>query len=458
MEHVPAAVTDRFRTAPAQSAIDQLLHAQRREDPARAGEIAAAIDSSPQLRRMLEQAHADGDLARIVVDKPDPRRGPGSYSARDRDISLQPDPFHAAADPASGFSRQNLHDSLVMTLGHQASLALGRDQTLADDRAFRQQARDRLVDGEEQQYIDFTAPVGARLDAFRMQTAEAGRAAFNVLSDRIAHTTGQQPDDATLAQRASAAGAPCMRHAQGPGRLPEGVALDAQGQIPASQREALAQCHFDSPHVRLGPGEGVDQRNYAASHILGNLQYVLRNADRSDQPVRIDLEDLGLDAQRIKDAGLYFGLPGRSIDVLDQQGRQRYEFRQNRHIPVDNGMVLPSPRDPLGAAGPDAGPADPLQQHVRQSLQAQLPPGTALADLRVAQLTAAARQAGIQPGESIGVAMHDGAMVIRGAHPTHVARVELDAAPQPPSPADQPAREVAERAQAPRDQAPPMHG
>lgn len=458
MEHVPAPVLDRLRTPSTQPAIDQLLHAQRREDPARAEEIASAIDSSPQLRQMLEKAHANGDLARIVVDRPEAGRGPGTYSARDRDISLQPDPFHAAADPASGFTRQNLHDSLVMTLGQQASLALGRDQTLADDRTFRQQVRERLVGGEEHQYIDFTAPVGARLEAFRMQSGEAGRAAFNALSDRIAHTTGQAPDGATLARRAAAAEAPCMRHAPGEGRLPDGLAPDARGQIPSSQREAMARCHFDSPYVRLGPGDGADHRNYAASHILGNLQYVLRNADRSDQPVRIDLQDLGLDAQRIKDVGLYFGLPGRGMDVLDQAGRQRFEFRQNRHIPVDNGMVLPSPRDPLGAVDTGAGPADPLQQHVRQSLEAQLPPGTALPDLRLAQLTAAARQAGIQPGESIGVAMHDGAMVIRGAHPTHVARVELDAAPQPQPRAEQPAQDHAARAQAPREDGPQMHG
>ncbi|WP_374012856.1 hypothetical protein [Pseudoxanthomonas koreensis] len=429
MEHVPASVLDRVCNPATPTAIDQLLHMQNRMDPARAQEIAAAIESAPGLRRMLEQAHANGDLAMIAVDKPGTGRGAGTYSMREREIFLQPGPFQAAADPASGFGRQELHDSLVMTLAQQASLATGRAQTLADDRAFRQQVRDGLERGAGQQDVDFTGAVRARLDAFRNQAAEAGGAAFNALSERIARDIGQAPDEATLARRASAAGAPCMKEAAAPGRLPAGLSLDAQGQVPASQREALARCHFDSPHVRLGPAANADHRNYAASHILSNLQYELRNAGRDDQAVRIDMRDLGLDARRIKDVGVYFGFPGRDLEVLDQGSGQRTRFLQNRHIPVDNGMVLPSRRDPLGAVDTGAAASDPLQRHVRQALEAQLPDGATLPDLRVAQLTAAARQAGIQPGEAISLAMHEGGLVIRGNHPTHMARVDLDATP-----------------------------
>ena len=72
-----------------------------------------------------------------------------------------------------------------------------------------------------------------------------------------------------------------------------------------------------------------------------------------------------------------------------------------------------------------------LYRNVQRELQAQLPDSAVVSEDRLAQLTAAARQARIGTHERIELLISDTAIVMQGQHPAHVAKVDLSAMPVP---------------------------
>ena len=64
-------------------------------------------------------------------------------------------------------------------------------------------------------------------------------------------------------------------------------------------------------------------------------------------------------------------------------------------------------------------------QHVLRALEERLPPGSALSEDRLAQLTAATKVARISESDRLDVQVADGYITIRGEHPARIAQVDL---------------------------------
>jgi len=74
----------------------------------------------------------------------------------------------------------------------------------------------------------------------------------------------------------------------------------------------------------------------------------------------------------------------------------------------------------------DTGPSwVPLSQNIQRALAEKLPEGAVVSDDRIAQFTAAARNARIGAQEKIELNLASDVVTIRGSHPAHVAQVDL---------------------------------
>ncbi len=406
-----------------------LLSGLHDSHPAAAAELAKAIDSSPHLEKMLDKAHRDGHLSSIRFTG---ERISARYRADDGSIHLNPRRIEDhLARPREG-TREALHDFLVTTLAHEASHALDSKGSARNIDQLHRQVRASLKQASHGGMADITDAADRYLSERRLSEARAEQAAYNALSSRISQASGEVPDAGTLARR-SVLASNCTDVLRGDGpRLAAGLSPDARGMIPDSQLEAVARCFYDNGPANLGKRGNVDYHHAYAGFVLRVAEHEKRAGGMEQVPVRLDFERLGLDPARVQDAGLDFGAPGRGLQVHDARGR-KLRFIHDAGREVHGGHA----RSGDDAAGRMAGAADarwhddPLHQHVRHALGARLPEGASMSDERMAQLTDAARQAGIRPGEPIELVAHGGDLVVRGRHPTHVARVDLDAVPEP---------------------------
>lgn len=413
-----------------------LLSDLQQSHPAAAAELAKAIDSSPHLGTLLGKAWRDGHLTSIRFTN---ESLSGRYRGEDGTIHLNPRRIETyLANPSKG-SGEALHDFLVTTLAHETSHALERKDSTRNNDLLHRQVRSSLKQAAHGGVADITDAADRYLSERRLSEARAEQAALNALSSRISHTTGQVPDANTLARRGVLASNCTSILRDGP-RLAPGLSPDARGMIPDSQLEAVAQCFFDDSPANLGKQRNVSYHNAYAGFVLRVAEHEKRHGGMEQVPLRLDFKRLGLDPARVQDGGLDFGAPGRVLRVDDGSGR-RLQFLHDagRDPRTSQAPAEAEPGQRTAATSDARWHADPLHQHMQQTLDAQLPAGTSVSDTRVAQLAAAARHAGIQPGEPIELVAHAGDLVVRGRHPTHVARVDLESVPEPDQAGSQPA-------------------
>jgi len=196
---------------------------------------------------------------------------------------------------------------------------------------------------------------------------------------------------------------------------------------------AWAQAGVDRPHSDpdiIGAQRVYHERDDAT----GAWNHVVIPAGTIPLPFRRPVRDPAM-IEQLDDA--------RNLRLERQELRTQFHpddpYREIARSPwslADN-QAVPDSRDPqLAGAPPAAGRTamadmrvDPLYQHVQQSLQAHLPAGSTVSHERIAQLTHAAQQVGIQPGERIHIAAAGTRLTLHGEHPSHVAAVDLR---QPP--------------------------
>lgn len=395
-----------------------LLSGLRDSHPAAAAELAQAIDSSPHLEKMLDKAHRDGLLSSIRFTN---ESVSARYVAQEGSILLNPRRIEQYLSRPHGQTQEALHDFLVTTLAHEASHALESKASTRHIGQLHRQVRASLKQASHGGVADITDAAADYLSERRMSEARAEQAAYNALSSRISHATGQAPDADTLARRSLLASNCTDIPRGGEPRLAAGLSPDARGMIPDNQLEALAQCFYDNGPANLGKHGNVDYHHAYAGFVLRVVEHEKRGGKMEQVPVQLDFERLGLDPARVQDAGLDFGAPGRGLQVHDAGGRKlRFIHDAGRDVHVGHADGIdPRQQD------------DPLHRHVQDSVGALLPQGVSMSQTRLAQVTDAARQAGIRPGEPIELVAHDGGLVVRGHHPAHVARVDLDAVPGP---------------------------
>jgi len=405
-----------------------------------------AISSSPYLMRLMSDAVEQKLIKHIRLSPAEVNSG-GYFFEKEKTIYINERDFIGAQ--LDNNSIDKLHDKIVSTIGHETSHAfdaanMERASRTLDNEIFESV---RAAGGSEQREINLTELVREYLNTARDGEAKAERAGWNALASRIYEENGRTLNERNLLTRSFPTTRCVDKDSDGKYVLAPGLSMDREGRISANQREAVARCHFDASRQSLGQDGNASYRNYYAAYAIERIQDATRQW-RNPPEVRLDMQDLGLDQEQIRGAGLDFGKPGRRISILDPAtGIVTFEHNKNasshatpdlqmereqQHSAEAMSQELESSSVPANPFNDPAHPDHALYRNVQQSLQSQLPPGTNVSDDRLAQLTVAAKEARIQPDEAISVFLGETTLTLRGQHISHLTTVEL-AAPIPPA-------------------------
>ena len=437
-----SSMSDRLRLVVA----DLHLH-----DSAKGRDIQQAIESSPLLVQQMSAAADKGSLKHIRFSSASDHAG-GYYDAATGTIYISQDVF------TSELEAKPLHDLIVGTLGHETSHALDADRAAAAVSRLDYEIHEAIQEARatDSNRVDLTPPVERYITAGRDAEARAELAGLNALASRVAQEKGGIPDTNELLGRAAATTECGIRTGSNRYQPAAGLSIDPSGHFQGA-REAIARCHFDASHASLGRAGNATYRNYYAGYPIERIAAAIGNRDKPE--IWLGLTQLRLDPAQIQDAGLDFKGEGRRVGVTDPAiGKVYFQHNHARggqrtpdawtadHRDLADGAAARA--QDSTASMPFSAPAHPdhaLYRSVGDSLQARLPAGAMLSEDRLAQLTLAARQAGIGAGQRMDMAFGDTWVALQGAGPAQHARVDLT---MPPPPALQSAAQAAELDQA----------
>ena len=391
-----------------------------------------ALSSAPDLARFMSGAIESGDLQRIRFSPSETNSG-GHFDPKDKTIYINETAFQRFGDSDSA-----LHDYLVATLGHETSHAISEKRYAQAYRKLADEVLDAFQSTPRGQEANLTQPVEVFLDTTRALEAEAERAGWNMLADRVVQQNGGVLNSKNLIERAQSTTGCVVGSDGGPYALAHGLSLDSRGHVSANQREAVAQCHVDKSLPSLGQDGNANYRNYYGASAIGTIAVVARHYGH-DTDIRIDLTRLGLDKEQLEGSGLNLGREGRSLLVTDPAaGVVRLEHTRDHSVQAAPDVYIASVlsqelEEASVAAYPFSDPAHrdhALYRNVQQAVQDQLPDGAQVSEDRLAQLTLAAKEARFQPNERIDASIGETTLSLRGEHPAHLTRVDL-AAPLP---------------------------
>ena len=379
-----------------------------------------AISSSPYLTAFMAAA-AEKGLVRHIRFSPPETNSAGSYDAAGRTIYINSGDFDLRQGRRK--SVEQLHDKVVSVLGHEISHAFGADRYRDATTQLDRDIYFELQETNSGERVDLTEPVNEFLDFARLSEATAERAGFNALASRVAAQNGGKLDGTDLVERA-AASTYCVIGKE----LAPGITLDSQGQIPDTQTEAVARCHFDRSTGSLGQSGNANYRNYYGAAAIAIIEARARGAGPE---ILLGMKRLQLDREQIENAGLDFRREGRELYVADPDGGF-LKFTHNASSPA---RAAPDEHVPLkrldGSDVVTRGFSDPthrdhaLYQTVRNSVQTLLPPGAEVSDDRLAQFTLAAKAAHFKPDGRIDALVSETGVSFHGDYPAHSTRVDL---------------------------------
>lgn len=330
--------------------------------------LETAILSSPMLSQLLADAASrtgpsGKPLLEAIEFSAEGSNSAGHFNASIRTLFISREPFAALQTKRSG--EEAAFDQVVSTLGHEAAHAFGAEghqrATNKLDYDIANSVRAAGPDGQ----VDLTAQVRDYLTAARAEEASAERIGLAVLADRIKHTNGGTLDTTALLERASRT-TQCVAPRGLGHALAPGLSLNERGHIPSEQREAVAQCHFDTSQHGLGQPGSANYRNYYATLAIERIEAATR--DWANPPtVVLRMDELGLDREQIQGAGLNFERAGRTTTILDP-ATGVLTFHHNKD---DAGRALPSPGLDIVTAEPppDIGAPAHAPAHQEAALQ-----------------------------------------------------------------------------------------
>lgn len=246
-----------------------------------------AIGSSRTLSRQIDQAVDSAALRRIVLLGPG--NAVGEYHALRRTIKLSRSILARPAETA-------------FTLGHETQHALNSRATLRANQAFHQETRRDAITTQ-----DYTTAIQRLIAANRQDEASANLAGWNALVD---HSRGvrekvwigrilRSVSPRTLADIVDETAHDPKVHSEFI------VNRDLTIDLSPDNIEAMAQRFFDKDArlTQLGGRGTADYANYYAAWAVGQAA-VVHAALSPGQPMRIDLDRLGLSRKLMEESGI----------------------------------------------------------------------------------------------------------------------------------------------------------
>jgi len=283
-------------------------------------DVREAIYSSPYLVNVMKVAIDQQRLRHIgISDNPNES---GSYDSVRGAIELNADVFEKKSQKAR-------FDEIVGVVGHETGHALmARSAELytsefaySVEHAIREASRAGDLGVDISQFAKFY------VDSSRKNEALAELVSMNSLASRVSVQQGRFDKEDFL--RRADAGTSCIEN----GLLKSGINVNSDGyQLPghgidSPQIEKVAICHFDNGANTLGRKGTSEYPDYYAAGALGIAADIWRDYSRGTTlpmpRLALDVDLMKTSKQRMEDAGVDLGQPGRSFDFIAISGGQR---------------------------------------------------------------------------------------------------------------------------------------
>lgn len=255
--------------------------------PELAETVRVAISGSPLLASQLDSAISKGLLKRLAM-LPRDSSASGEYHARAQLIKLSP---HLQSKPGGA----------AFVLGHESQHALNSSTTSRLVAQFdRDVARTAVSDR------DYTAAVRTVIGSYRWDEASSTLAGWNALIGYVRSTRRKVRLTDVVRAAPNVAVDFVIRRGRKVQYFSSLESAEDLTLAPTPENvEAVAQKYFDKTpkDARLGASATSDYRNYYAAWAVGVIA-ASHNRRAGDQPMRIDLQSLGLSRKIMEENGI----------------------------------------------------------------------------------------------------------------------------------------------------------
>lgn len=399
---------------------------KRSVTPEMVANLKACIESSPALVEQMNRAVQEKHLKKFeLMTESDPSAG-ALYDTKDKIIKIAP----KALDQS--FS---MHD-LAFVLGHETQHGFNAAECAKAIAAARQ---DMIGIARSKTEDSYDAPIAAWQQAGRQNEAKASLAGWNAAVGQLRnegrdvtlesmYTTyrGRARDFVDEISKADG---------QTAYQLKPGITLNADLSAnidDLSNIAALGRYYYDNPLKTVGFAKS-SYANYDGASILS--QAIQFERHYGSERMTIDLARHGMSEPVLEKNGIDLG--SKAVDRprhayidtshgqlragwFDHTHDARVSANQvHTHVPITPALGEVRERGFDDKNHPDHA----LYAELRQRLPPETSPD------RLTQITLAAKMGGVQPGQITGVAVHEGAVFIRGEVPGERAKIELDTPP-----------------------------